>query len=79
VLHILDSVLGRAVKAHKATLDVSLRRMETASYLLCPGGGPQERWFGADLVMPLIGKDGFARLCSLVSPGEERHRIVTFD
>jgi len=79
VMHTLDGVSGRAVKAQKASLDVSGRRLATASYLLRPGGVQQERWFGADAILPLIGREGFARLCSLTSPGEERHRIVFFD
>ena len=79
VLHTLDGVSTRAVKAHKASQDVSRRRLAIASYLLHPEGVPQERWFGTDAILPLIGRGGFAQFCSLTSPGEERHRIVLFD
>jgi len=76
VLHILEGIRGRAVKAHKATMETTGKRILSASSYLRPNGGPQERWFGADVVYTALGEEGIDELMESMSPGEERHRIV---
>jgi len=76
MLHAVEAIRARAVKARKASLDVTGRRITAASYTLYPQGGPQERWFGYDALAPFLGPEEFAALMELTSPDEERHRVV---
>jgi len=76
ILHSLRRIRDRALRAHKASLDLTGRRLSAASYFLRPRRGPQERWFGMDAIAAFLDGGGFDELLKLTSPGEERHRIV---
>jgi len=76
ILHSIRRIRERALRAHKASLDLAVRRLSAASYFLRPRGGPQERWFGMDAVAAFLHGGGFDELLKLTSPGEERHRMV---
>ncbi|MCE5252326.1 bacillithiol biosynthesis cysteine-adding enzyme BshC [bacterium] len=76
VLHILDGLRERALRAHKASAAVSEKRFAAAVYALQPGGKSQERWFGSDAAFMMLGEDGICELMNLTSPGEEHHRLV---
>ncbi len=76
VLHIAEGIRGRALKAHKATLDISGRRLASAAGFLRPGNSPQERRYGFDAVSAALDRDTFDTLIEVASPGEENHRIV---
>ncbi|MBT4484841.1 MAG: bacillithiol biosynthesis BshC, partial [Candidatus Latescibacteria bacterium] len=79
VLHIIGEIRKRALRAHKASLAVSEKRLMSASYSLMPGNGPQERWFGIDSILPILSGEGFGEFLELTSPNEERHRIIMPD
>ena len=76
ILHTLDGIRTRAVRAHKKHTGVSESRLSAASCFLLPSGGPQERWFGYDTVLNVLDGDAFVELIGLCSPGEESHRVV---
>jgi len=76
VIHTVGALRDRALRAHKARLDLSLGRLASASNFLLPEGRAQERWFGTDAVLSALAGDGFDELMSLTSPGEENHRII---
>jgi len=75
-LHITAGVRERAMRAHKASSDISERRLEAAVRLLFPDGVPQERRYGMNTILGVLGGDGFEVLIEATSPGEEHHRIV---
>lgn len=75
-LHIVEGILERAVRAHKAETAVAETRIASAAYFLLPEGGAQERWFGLDAVYPALGEEGLREMMEFTSPGEERHRVV---
>ncbi len=76
VIHSIEGLRGRAVRAHKASVSVTEKRFGSAQYFLQPTGGPQERWFGADALYSTLGEAGITELTSLTSPGEGHHRLV---
>ncbi|MFC1541351.1 bacillithiol biosynthesis cysteine-adding enzyme BshC [Candidatus Latescibacterota bacterium] len=76
ILHTLNGIKARAIKAHKSSLEISESRYKSSSYFLNPEGGAQERWFGIDAVVSMFRESGFDELLKLTSPGEERHRII---
>lgn len=76
LLHTLNGLLDKAMRAHKRTVSISRERFAIANSLLRPNGIPQERWFGVDLLLSLTGPDGIAEFKDLTSPGEENHRIM---
>jgi bacillithiol biosynthesis cysteine-adding enzyme BshC len=78
VLHSILGIRERAIRAHKARLEIADARLAAASHFLLPGGKPQERWFGADSAFILLGTEGLDELLALASPGEERHRMVMY-
>ncbi|MFC1490770.1 bacillithiol biosynthesis cysteine-adding enzyme BshC [Candidatus Latescibacterota bacterium] len=79
LLHTINGIRARAVKAHKSSTDISENRYISSSYFLNPDGGPQERWFGVDAVVSILRDRGFDELLELTSPGEENHRIILPD
>jgi uncharacterized protein YllA (UPF0747 family) len=79
VLHILEGIKKRAVRAHKASSLLSEKRFSSATYFLQPDRGPQERWFGSDAAFMMLGEEGLQELTEIMSPGEERHRLVFID
>ena len=76
VLHIIGKIRERAVRAHKATLNIKSNRLASVSYFLMPDQSPQERWFGMDAITSVLNGEGFDELLKITSPGEEFHRIV---
>ncbi len=76
MLHTLNGIHDRAVRAHKSKTELSEKRYHTSSYFLSPDGGPQERWFGIDAIAPLLRDRGFDELLELTSPDEGYHRII---
>ncbi len=76
VLHTIEGIRNRAVRAHKAALHIKENRFATVLYFLMPDNGPQERWFGTDAVISILDGKGFDELLKLTSPEEEYHRIV---
>lgn len=76
MLHSIEGIRSRAVRAHKKQRSVSESRLSAASYFLIPDGGPQERWFGYDAVLSTLDGNAFDELIRRCSPGEESHRIV---
>ena len=76
ILHIIEGIKGRAVKAHRTLSATSEKRIKSAVYHLRPEGGPQERWFGADALYMMLGEDGLEELMKCTSPGEENHKFV---
>ncbi len=79
VIHSVNKIRERAVRAQKAKLNITSNRLASASYFLIPDGGPQERWFGIDAVISILDGGGFDELLNLTSPLEEFHRIVIRD
>ncbi|MFC1538402.1 bacillithiol biosynthesis cysteine-adding enzyme BshC [Candidatus Latescibacterota bacterium] len=79
ILHTLNGIRARAIKAHKSSLEISESRYKSSSYFLNPEGEAQERWFGIDAVVPMFRERGFDELIKLTSPGEELHRIILPD
>lgn len=76
VFNIIGGIRKRALRAHKGSLAVSEKRLMSALYSLLPDGGPQERWFGMDSILPLLSGEGFEEFLALTSPDEERHRTI---
>lgn len=76
VLHITESLRERALRAHKASADVSTNRLQAASWFLLPDGSAQERSFGTDAILGVLADGGFDAILNAASPGEECHRIV---
>ena len=76
MLHILNDIRDRAVRAHRASRKTSERRIAAAVSFLMPEGRPQERWYGADAILPVLDEFGFEAFIELTSPGEHLHRIV---
>jgi hypothetical protein len=68
VLHIAEGIRGRALKAHKSTLDSSGRRLASAAGFLRPGNGAQERRYGFDAVSAVLDRDTFDTLIETTSP-----------
>ena len=79
ILHIIEGIKGRAVKAHRTLSYTSEKRIMSAVYFLRPGGGPQERWFGADAPYIMFGEDELVELMKCTSPGEENHKLVLIE
>ncbi len=75
-VHIVEGLRGKAIRSHKAAMDVSERRLRTAAAFLLPENHPQERWFGADAILHALDGGGFESFIEATSPGEENHRIV---
>ena len=75
-LHSVGKLKERAVRAHKASLDLSEKRLRAITSFLMPDGAPQERRLGVDAILQALAGEGFAALIELCSPGEESHRIV---
>ncbi len=75
-LHSVESIRERALRAHKARLEVAGSRLDTVRHFLLPESGPQERWFGADAAITVLGPEGLDDLLAAASPGEEFHRLV---
>lgn len=75
-VHSVENIRGRAVRAHKNRLKIAESRTLSAQRFLLPDGEPQERRFGADAAVTILGPDGLAELLPVTSPGEEFHRIV---
>jgi len=78
-LHIIKEISERAMRSHKAKTAVSETRLASASYFLRPQNGPQERWFGADSILPLLEDEEFKKFITLTSPNEEYHRIIIME
>lgn len=76
VLHSILGIRERAIRAHKARLEIADSRLAAAAHFLLPDRQPQERWFGADSVFILLGPEGLDELLALASPGEEKHRML---
>ena len=76
VLHTIISIRERAIRAHKANLNLKSNRLASVSYFLIPDNGPQERWFGIDAVISVLNGNRFDELIALTSPEEEYHRPV---
>jgi|GEM_PF-4164809 bacillithiol synthase len=79
ILHTINGIRTRAVRAHKSKTELSENRYVSSSYFLAPDGGPQERWFGIDAVISLFRDRGFDELLELTSPDEGSHRIIVPD
>ena len=79
ILHTINGIRTRAVRAHKSKTELSENRYISSSCFLAPDGGPQERWFGIDAVTSLLRDRGFDELLELTSPGEGSHRIIMPD
>ena len=77
LVHGIDRLRDRAIRAHKDVRAVSADRFRSALAFLVPDAHPQERRYGIDVLYPFLGDDGIEELTGLTSPGEERHRIVT--
>jgi bacillithiol synthase len=75
-LHIIEGIRDRAIKAQKANSGFTESRISSAANFLLPEGGAQERWFGMDAIYPLLGEDGLKEMMEMMSPGEEKHRVV---
>ncbi|MFC1608359.1 bacillithiol biosynthesis BshC, partial [Candidatus Latescibacterota bacterium] len=75
-LHVINGIRERITRAHRASSATTEQRLGSASYTLRPDGGPQERWFGADMVLLMLGTEGLGDVIEATSPGEEIHRLV---
>jgi bacillithiol biosynthesis cysteine-adding enzyme BshC len=76
ILHILETIRDRAIRAHKASLAVSERRLGAATSFVLPNGGLQERWYGIDAILPVLDEAGYETFIELTSPNEHIHRIL---
>jgi len=76
MLHTIRGIRDRSLRAHKAALKITENRFTSSSYFLNPDGGAQERWFGIDAVISILGENGFDELLKLTNPHEEYHRII---
>jgi uncharacterized protein YllA (UPF0747 family) len=72
----LEKLRERAVRAAKTRLTLMESRITAAHRFLLPEGEPQERRFGFDAAVTVLGWDGVSELLDSTSPGEEHHRIV---
>jgi bacillithiol synthase len=77
LMHGIDRLHDRAIRAHKDVRAVSADRFRSALAFLTPDAHPQERRYGLDVLYPFLGDAGIAELTDLASPDEEYHRIVT--
>ncbi|MBN1292085.1 MAG: bacillithiol biosynthesis cysteine-adding enzyme BshC [Candidatus Latescibacteria bacterium] len=75
-IHMLEGLKERAIRAHKNSVNITDNRFTSAANYLRPSGGPQERWFGADVVYSNFGEENFKEFIKLTSPGEEHHRLI---
>ncbi len=76
ILHIIKGIKDRAIREHKNLLQIAENRFVSVSYFLMPDNGPQERWFGIDVLLSILDGTGFDELLKLTSPEEEYHRII---
>ncbi|MHB9028369.1 MAG: bacillithiol biosynthesis cysteine-adding enzyme BshC [Candidatus Latescibacterota bacterium] len=72
----LEKLRERAIRTAKSRLELAESRFAATHRFLLPEGEPQERRFGFDAALTVLGPEGVFELLGNTSPGEEYHRLV---